>query len=51
MGEMKTGMKWFAVGAGVLGLILAVALAGSAQTSTGTITGTVAIPRHWRWWE
>ena len=45
MAETKKSMRWFGLGAGVLGLILAVALGGSAQTSTGTITGTVSDPQ------
>ncbi len=45
MVETKKSKKWFAIGTGVLGLILAVALVGSAQTSTGTITGAVTDPQ------
>ncbi len=45
MVETKRYMKWLAIGTEVLGLILAVALTGAAQTATGTITGTASDPK------
>jgi len=45
MVETKRYTKWFAIGTGVLGLILAVALTGAAQSAnTGAIIGTVTDP-------